>query len=62
MLSPYRFPSNINKKKQKISITEHEPRSSQMSSNDPTVESVSETVEPIKPVQSKKQTEGWWKY
>ena len=49
MLSPYRTPSNTNKRKQKISKTEHEPKRSQMSSNDPVINSVTETVEPIKP-------------
>ena len=37
MISPYRNPSNINKRKQMISHIEHEPKRAQMSSIDPQV-------------------------
>ena len=43
MLSPYIIPTKINKRKQKISNTEHKSKKTQLSSNDPIV---SETVEP----------------
>ena len=48
MLSPYRIPSKSNKKNQKISKTEHEPKRTQMSSNDPVINSVTETIKPVK--------------
>ena len=54
MISPFRSPSNTNKRKQKFLNTKHEPKRPQMSSNDPTVNSVTETVEPYKPVKKKK--------
>ena len=53
MLATFRLPSNTNKRKQKFSKTDHEPKKSQMSPNDLVVNSVTETVEPIKSVKSK---------
>ena len=58
MLLPYRIQSNTDKRKQKISNTEHEPIRSQMNSNDPIVNSETKTVEPIKPVKSKTKMKG----
>ena len=52
------FHQKLTKKKHKISNTGHEPNKSQMSSNDPIVNSLNETVEPIKPVESKNKLKG----
>ena len=41
-----------------FSNTDHEPKRFQMSSNDPVVNSETETVEPIKTVKSKNKMKG----
>ena len=58
MISPYRNPSNINKRKQKISNIEPEPRRNQLSSNDLKQTQMSKFVEPIKPVKTKNKLKG----
>ena len=58
MLPSFSFLSKTNKKEQKISDTKQGPKRSQMSSNDPIANSVTTTVEPMKPFNNKNKLRG----